>query len=178
MTTTVKQVAAQVTVGLHSDADKVRALHRFVIEKTRYVGLEFGIHGYKPYPVEPGVVAPVRRLQGQGLAAGGAAARAGIESELVLLRSRRAGLVDSEPASLAIFDHAITYVPRSRPLPRRHRGVRGPRRVAQPGSGGDGPAGGIGGTTLARTPVLPASANRAARVWKVALAADGKRASR
>jgi hypothetical protein len=32
---------------------------------------------------------------------------------------------------------------------------------------------GWGKTTLARTPVLPASANRAVRVWKVALAADG-----
>ena len=170
---TVRQVAAQVTVGLHSDADKVRALHRFVIEKTRYVGLEFGIHGYKPYPVSQVLLRRFGDCKDKALLLVALLREQGIESELVLLRSRRAGLVDSEPASLAIFDHAITYVPRLElyldgtaefagldELPSQDQGVM-VLRV------------GFGEPTLARTPVLPASANRAARVWKVALAADG-----
>jgi tetratricopeptide (TPR) repeat protein/transglutaminase-like putative cysteine protease len=170
---TIKQVAAQVTAGLHGDADKVRALHRFVIEKTRYVGLEFGIHGYKPYPVSQVLLRRFGDCKDKALLLVALLREQGIESELVLLRSRRAGLVDSQPASLAIFDHAITYVPRLdlyldgtaefagiSELPSQDQGVM-VLRV------------GWGKTTLARTPVLPASANRALRVWKVALAADG-----
>jgi transglutaminase-like putative cysteine protease/tetratricopeptide (TPR) repeat protein len=170
---TIKQVAAEVTSGLHGDAEKVRALHRFVIEKTRYVGLEFGIHGYKPYPASQVLLRGFGDCKDKSLLLVALLREQGIESELVLLRSRRAGLVDSEPASLAIFDHAITYVPSLDlyldgtaefagldELPSQDQGVM-ILRV------------GWGGTTLARTPVLPASANRAARVWKVALAADG-----
>ena len=33
------------------DAKVVAALYGFVVTNTRYVALEFGIHGYKPYPV-------------------------------------------------------------------------------------------------------------------------------
>jgi tetratricopeptide (TPR) repeat protein len=169
----LKQVAAQITSGLHSDADKVRALHRFVIEKTRYVGLEFGVHGYKPYPVSQVLLRRFGDCKDKALLLLALLREVGIESELVLLRSRRAGLVDSEPASLAIFDHAITYVPRLdlyldgtaefaglSELPSQDQGVM-VLRV------------GWEGTTLARTPVLPAAANRAVRVWKVALASDG-----
>ena len=36
----------------------------------------------------------------------------GIDAELVLVRTRRGGRLDTEPASLAIFDHAIVYVPK------------------------------------------------------------------
>jgi cellulose synthase operon protein C len=169
----IKKAAADVTDGLHSDADKVRALHRFVIEKTRYVGLEFGIHGYKPYPVSQVLLRRFGDCKDKALLLVALLREQGIESELVLLRSRRAGLVDSQPASLAIFDHAITYVPRldlyldataefagMSELPSQDQGVM-VLRV------------GWGKTTLATTPVLPASANRAVRVWKVALSADG-----
>ena len=169
----LKQTAAQVTSGLHSDLDKVRALHRFVIEKTHYVGLEFGIHGYKPYPVSQVLLRRFGDCKDKALLLLALLREVGIESELVLLRSRRAGQVDSEPASLAVFDHAITYVPRLDlyldgtaefsgldELPSQDQGVM-VLRV------------GWGGTTLAHTPVLPASANRAVRVWKVALAVDG-----
>jgi hypothetical protein len=151
----------------------VRALHRFVIEKTRYVGLEFGIHGYKPYPASQVLLRRFGDCKDKALLLMALLREVGIESELVLLRSRRAGGVDSEPASLAIFDHAITYVPRldlyldgtaefagMSELPSQDQGVM-VLRV------------GWGGTTLARTPVRPAAANRAARAWEVVLAADG-----
>jgi transglutaminase-like putative cysteine protease len=170
---TVKKAAAEATAGLHGDTEKVRALHRFVIEKTRYVGLEFGIHGYKPYPVSQVLLRRFGDCKDKALLLVALLREQGIDSELVLLRSRRAGLVDSQPASLAVFDHAITYVPRLdlyldstaefagvSELPSQDQGVM-VLRV------------GWGKTTLARTPVLPASANRAVRTWKVALAADG-----
>jgi len=77
------------------------------------------------------------------------------------------------PASLAIFDHAIAFVPKlglyldgtaefsgMEELPGQDQGVMvlrvGPR-----------------GSRLVETPVLPSSNNRAARAWEVRLKADG-----
>ncbi|MGD0679381.1 MAG: DUF3857 domain-containing protein, partial [Polyangiaceae bacterium] len=45
----VRQRAEALTRGLKDDASKARAIYDYVVQKTRYVALEFGIHGYKPY---------------------------------------------------------------------------------------------------------------------------------
>ncbi|HEX7597028.1 MAG TPA: DUF3857 domain-containing protein, partial [Polyangia bacterium] len=169
----MKQLAGELTAGLTKDAEKVRALHRFVIEKTRYVGLEFGIHGYKPYPASQVLLRRFGDCKDKATLLVALLHEVGIESELVLLRTRHSGLIEKQPASLAIFDHAITFVPGldlyldgtaefagMSELPSQDQGVM-VLRVGRKGA------------TLARTPVLPASANRADRVWKVALAADG-----
>src|SRR4029077_21237218 len=36
----------------------------------------------------------------------------GVPAELVLVRTRHGGRLDPQPASLAVFDHAIVYVPK------------------------------------------------------------------
>ena len=41
--------AEALTKGLKDDRAKVRAIYDYVVQKTRYVALEFGIHGFKPY---------------------------------------------------------------------------------------------------------------------------------
>ncbi|MGH7269937.1 MAG: DUF3857 domain-containing protein, partial [Polyangiaceae bacterium] len=45
----VRRRAEALTKGLNDDASRVRAIYDYVIQKTRYVALELGIHGYKPY---------------------------------------------------------------------------------------------------------------------------------
>ena len=45
----VRRRAEALTAGLKDDTAKVRAVYDYVVQKTRYVALEFGIHGYKPY---------------------------------------------------------------------------------------------------------------------------------
>ena len=169
----VEKVATDVTAGLHDPTDKVRALHRFIIEKTRYVGLEFGIHGYKPYSVSQVLSRRFGDCKDKALLLVALLRAVDIPADLVLLRTRRAGAVDPEPASLAVFDHAIVYVPSMdlyldgtaefagmAELPIQDQGVM-VLRVGQDE------------TTLTRTPVFPASANRAEREWKVALERDG-----
>ena len=37
--------------GKSSVEERVAAIHNWVIKNTRYVGLEFGIHGFLPYRV-------------------------------------------------------------------------------------------------------------------------------
>lgn len=169
----VRRIARTSTAGLATDVEKVRALHRFVIEGTRYVGLEFGIHGYKPYRVAEVLTRRFGDCKDKASLLLALLREVGIDSELVLVRTRRGGRVDSRPASLAVFDHAIVYVPRldlyldgtaefagMPELPSQDQGVM-VLRV--------GPE----GATLTETPVLPSSANLARRRWAVDLDTDG-----
>ena len=45
----VRRRAESLTQGLKDDRAKARAIYDYVVQKTRYVALEFGIHGFKPY---------------------------------------------------------------------------------------------------------------------------------
>jgi hypothetical protein len=143
------------------------------VVNTRYVGLEFGIHGYMPYRV------PLIVQRGFGDCKDKASLmytmlrEAGIDARIVLVRTRRNGAIGEQPASLAVFDHAITYVPEfdlyldgtaehsgTSELPVEDQGVSvlvvGPKSAE-----------------LRRTPVLDADKNKRTRNLRVALAADG-----
>ena len=108
---------------------------------TRYVGLEFGIHGYKPYKVTQVLARRFGDCKDKASLMVALLREVGIDAELVLVRTRRGGRIDAEPASLAVFDHAIVYVPKLDRLPRRHRRVLGHDRAARAGPGRDGAAG-------------------------------------
>ena len=47
----MKALVKKLTKGAKNDAARVEAIHRWVVQKTRYVGLEFGVHGIRPYKV-------------------------------------------------------------------------------------------------------------------------------
>lgn len=90
---------------------RVQAIHRYVLEKTRYVGLELGIHSYKPYEVEQVLRRGFGDCKDKAALTHALLRAVGIDSRLVLLRMRSLGRVEEEPASLAVFNHAILYVP-------------------------------------------------------------------
>ncbi len=97
--------------GSHDVVDKVRAVYDYVVQSTRYVALEFGVHGYEPYPTwevaQRGwgdckdkaslIVVLLREL--------------GVDADLVLLRTNTHGRRYEGIPTHAIFDHAIAYVP-------------------------------------------------------------------
>jgi len=168
-----RAAAAALKAAGPTDLDKVRALHALVVGGTRYVGLEFGIHGFKPYKVSQVLSRRFGDCKDKAALLVVLLREAGIDAEMVLLRTRRGGRLATLPASLAIFDHAIVFVPRLNlyldgtaefsgmdELPGQDQGVMvlrvGPR-----------------GSHLDQTPVLPATRNRAVRRWDVALNADG-----
>jgi cellulose synthase operon protein C len=100
--------------GLPPDADeraKVEALYEHVVRNTRYVGLEFGIHGYKPYRTTDVYSRRFGDCKDKASLLKVMLAEVGIDSHLVLVRTRDQGVVPGKPASLAVFNHAITYVP-------------------------------------------------------------------
>jgi tetratricopeptide (TPR) repeat protein len=51
MDDSLRQTVRELVAGAPDLATKVRRIHDWVIDNTRYVGLEFGIHGFKPYRV-------------------------------------------------------------------------------------------------------------------------------
>ena len=97
----------------------------------------------------------------------------GVDSELALLRTRRGGRIDESPASLAVFDHAIAYVPALglyldgtaefsglAELPAEDQDTMALRVSAQ-------------GAKLVRTSLLAPESNQALRKWQVNLKEDG-----
>src|SRR5262249_45363362 len=47
----IVQAAQNAVRGIKDERAKIRAIYDLVVRSTRYVGLEFGIHGYQPYRV-------------------------------------------------------------------------------------------------------------------------------
>jgi tetratricopeptide (TPR) repeat protein len=103
-----------VPAGGWPEAEKralVRAVYDFVVSQTRYVGLEFGIHGYKPYRVDDVLRRRFGDCKDKASLMHALLAAVGVDSRIVLLRMKRLGRIAEAPASLAVFNHAILYVP-------------------------------------------------------------------
>lgn len=89
----------------------VAAIYSFVVTNTRYVALEFGIHGFKPYRVDRVLARRFGDCKDKASLIVAMLKVAGVDSRLVLLRMRHLGKLGAEPASLAAFNHAIAWVP-------------------------------------------------------------------
>jgi cellulose synthase operon protein C len=103
---------ARVTNGLHTDREKISAIQEFVLRSTHYVALEFGIYSYKPYPVTQIYARRFGDCKDKASLMIALLRAAGIEAEIALVRTRSMGDVVAEPASIAVFNHAIVYVPK------------------------------------------------------------------
>lgn len=158
---------------------RLRAIYNLVVKKTRYVGLEFGIHGYKPYKVAQIFQRKFGDCKDKASLLKVMLKEVGIDSTLVLARTRRGGSIAAEPASLSVFDHAIVYVPKfdlyldgtaefsgSIELPTQDQDIM-VLLVSDPRPPWNGKG------HLARTPVLPAPHSTVARRIDVKLASDG-----
>lgn len=107
----VRRRAAEITKGLTDEKAKVRAIYDFVVQKTRYVALEFGIHGYKPYRCAQIFARGFGDCKDKATLIVTMLKELGIPATIVILRTGLKGDFETEPASLAPFDHAIAYVP-------------------------------------------------------------------
>ncbi|QDE66617.1 cell division protein FtsK [Myxococcus xanthus] len=110
----LRQTVDQVLQGVDrkNELAVVRAIYNFVVTNTRYVALEFGIHGFKPYRVDRVLARRFGDCKDKASLIHSMLQVAGVESRLVLLRMRNLGSIGEEPASLAAFNHAIAYVPK------------------------------------------------------------------
>lgn len=107
----VRRRVAEITKGLTDDKAKVRAVYDFVVQKTRYVALEFGIHGFKPYRCAQIFARGFGDCKDKATLIVTMLKELGIPATIVVVRTGMRGDFETEPASLAPFDHAIAYVP-------------------------------------------------------------------
>jgi cellulose synthase operon protein C len=109
----IKRAVDDILKGVdRKDKEKVvAAIYGFVVTNTRYVALEFGIHGYKPYRVDTILSRKFGDCKDKASLIVSMLQVAGVEARLVLLRMRHLGQLSSEVASLSAFNHAIAYVP-------------------------------------------------------------------
>jgi tetratricopeptide (TPR) repeat protein len=172
-TTAVSAQARRLTRGLTAERDKIRAIHNYVAKTTRYVGLEFGIHSYKPYAAAQVLARKFGDCKDKAALMVALLGEVGVPAELVLVRTRDRGRVETTPASLAPFNHAVVYLPGQRlyvdateefagttELPLQDQGVMA-LHVARRGGG------------LHRTPLAPAARNLSRTERVIRIAADG-----
>lgn len=107
----VRRRAEALTNGLKDTPAKVRAIYDYVVQKTRYVGLEFGIHGYKPYRCAEIFARGFGDCKDKATLIVTMLNALGIKAIPVIVRTANKGDIESAPASLAPFDHMIAYVP-------------------------------------------------------------------
>jgi tetratricopeptide (TPR) repeat protein len=107
----LRRRAASLTHGLPDVRAKVRAIYDYVVQGTRYVALEFGIHGYKPYRSAQIFARGFGDCKDKATLLVTMLEAVGIEATPVIVRTRNKGDIEAAPASLAPFDHMIAYVP-------------------------------------------------------------------
>ncbi len=107
----VRRRVAAITKGMTTPDEKVRAIYGYVVQNTRYVALEFGIHGYKPYRCAQIFARGFGDCKDKATLIVSMLKEAGIPATIVIVRTQMRGDFGTEPASLAPFDHAIAYVP-------------------------------------------------------------------
>jgi cellulose synthase operon protein C len=169
----LQKTVRELVAGARSEREKVSRIHRWVLDNTRYVGLEFGIHGFKPYRVPQIVRRGFGDCKDKASLLYTMFREAGIDAHFVLLRTRRNGLIPDLPASLAVFDHAIAYVPSLDLYLDGTAEHSGSAELPEQDQGAVVLHVWPGGSELRRTPVLPAERNRRTRTLDATLAADG-----
>ncbi|UCF68668.1 MAG: DUF3857 domain-containing protein, partial [Acidobacteriota bacterium] len=105
------EIVREVTHRKRKRSEIIDALYGWVIENTRYVALEFGIHAIKPYDVADVLHRRHGDCKDKSSLLVAMLAEAGIEAHVALVRTHDQGLVDTRVPSFSLFDHAIVYVP-------------------------------------------------------------------
>ncbi len=102
----------ELTAGLESREDKVRAIYNFIVSEIRYVAWEFGVHGYKPYRASTIFARRFGDCKDKAILMNTMLGLAGIQAYPVVIRSEDPR--SAEDLSLAMvehFNHCISYVP-------------------------------------------------------------------
>jgi len=106
-----RKLVAELTEGITDTREIVERIHEYVVTNTRYVALEFGIHGYKPYEVNQVCTRQFGDCKDKASLMVAMMREAGVEAEIAIVRTADKGYVHTYPAMLTYFNHAIAYVP-------------------------------------------------------------------
>ncbi|PYY23055.1 MAG: hypothetical protein DMG62_10390 [Acidobacteria bacterium] len=170
----LERQAAEIVRNHPNRLDRVAAIDELVLTNTRYVALELGVYGFKPYPVTQTFARRFGDCKDKASLMVALLRAADIDAQIALVRTKRLGDIAAQPASVSIFDHAIVYVPefdlwldgtaefsRLRELPVDDQGVMALTVTAN------------GDAVLRRTPVSSAEDNYSRRTINAHVDTDG-----
>ncbi len=106
-----KAIVKRLTEAVTDRLERVKRIHEYVVTNTRYVALEFGIHGYKPYQVNQVCSRQFGDCKDKASLIVSMLREAGIPADIAVVRTVDKGAVNTFPAMLSYFNHAIAYVP-------------------------------------------------------------------
>lgn len=107
----LKEMVQQLTRDKKTQLEKVRALYNFTVTDVRYLGLEFGIGGYKPHKAMDIFRARYGDCKDKATLLITMLKEIGIPADIVLIRTRDLGKIDRTLPSLGLFNHAICHIP-------------------------------------------------------------------
>lgn len=107
----VADTAKELLTGAAEAKDRLARLTSFVQEKVRYVAVEVGIGGYKPFPPREVLANRWGDCKAKSFLLIDLLREAGIEAYPVLIRAAGADRIDPEFASPMQFNHLIVAVP-------------------------------------------------------------------
>jgi transglutaminase-like putative cysteine protease/cytochrome c-type biogenesis protein CcmH/NrfG len=169
----LRQTVAELTRDAPDVRTKVARIYDWVLRHTRYVGLEFGIHGFQPYQIAQVVQRGFGDCKDKAALLYAMLEEAGVDARIALVRTRHLGAVAELPASLGIFNHAIAYVPELDLYLDGTAETSGTSELPAADQGATVLVVDEDGAELRRTPVHPPSLERRERRLDVRLAADG-----
>jgi hypothetical protein len=103
----IKAKVTELIAGKTTDEDKARAIYDWVANKTRYVGLEFGISAYKPHAAQEVYSNLYGDCKDKANLLITMLALAGIKAHPVLLHAEERSTVSDHLPTLNAFNHCI-----------------------------------------------------------------------
>ncbi len=107
----LRRTAREAAQGAETTREKVLAVYDWVVRNTRYIGLEFGIHSYKPYQVNDIYQRKFGDCKDKASLMIAMLEELGVPAQMVVLRTSNLGAIEPYPPSLNMFNHAIAYIP-------------------------------------------------------------------
>lgn len=101
---------AELTSGMQDDRQKINALYTYLRESTRYVSIQLGIGGLKPFPAEQVMKTGFGDCKALSVYMQTMLAEAGVKSEYFIVDTDRSDLLDGL-YSVGQMNHAMLCVP-------------------------------------------------------------------
>ena len=103
--------AKAVVEGVTDEREKIRRLYNYVVKNTRYVGIELGIHGWKPFNATEVHRRRYGDCKDKATLLASLLRENGVDATIALVRTADRGRIPPDHATMWAFNHAITYVP-------------------------------------------------------------------
>jgi tetratricopeptide (TPR) repeat protein len=103
-------LAAQLSADAPNDLTKLRRVYDFTVSRIRYVGLEFGIGGYRPHTPKQCLESHYGDCKDKATFMNTLYRLMGFEAHPALIRTADLGELDYELPILGLFNHMISYV--------------------------------------------------------------------